>query len=362
MLKRLAALLAVFLIALPAYGADVSAACKDWSATSNSNNPSGSTTIGTGLDDNLREIQGSVIRCLNYKGADIASAGTTDLGAVEGLAHTVTGTTTITSFGTVRAGVWKVVIFSGALTLTHNATSLILPGAANITTVAGDVLLTMSEGSGNWRVWAYIRGTTGATATKQQVRTVYTSGSGTHTITSGATRINVRLVGGGGGGGAAKSNSGGNGGDSTFSTVTAGGGGGGFTNGGQGGASGIPTGGDINIRGGNGGAGSINGSTNSQGGAGGSSAFGGGGGESASNGAGLAGALNSGGGGSGGGDTAANTSGGGGGAGGYAEKLIVSPAASYSYAVGAAGTAGAAGSNAGGAGAAGIIIVDEFFN
>lgn len=354
--------LVLLLAMLPAQAADVPAACKDWSPTSNSNSPSGSTTIGSGLDDNLREIIGGTIRCLNYKGADIASATTTDLGAVEGLAHNVTGTTTITSFGTVRAGVWKVIIFTGALTLTHNATSLILPGAANITTVSGDIAMAMSEGSGNWRVWNYIRGTTGSTASKQPVRTVYTTGSGTHTITTGATRINIRLVGGGGGGAAAKTNSGANGGDTTFGALTAGGGGGGVTNGGSGGASGQPSGGDINIRGGNGSAGSNDGSTNSKGGSGGSSALGGGAGESASNGAGLAGALNSGGGGSGGGDTGGNTSGAGGGAGAYVEKLINGPAASYSYAVGAAGTGGAAGTNTGGNGAAGIIIVDEFFN
>jgi len=107
------------------------------------------------LDDNLRELQGAVVRGLSHKGADIASATTTDLGAVEGLAHDITGTTTITGFGTVRAGIWKIIKFEGALTLTHNATSLILPGGANITTADGDVALVISEGSGNWRCLSY---------------------------------------------------------------------------------------------------------------------------------------------------------------------------------------------------------------
>lgn len=137
--------------------ADVSAALKDWSATSASNSPAGGATIGTGLDDNLREIQGAIVRGLSNKGADIASATTTDLGAVEGLAHDITGTTTITSFGTVRAGIWKIIKFEGALTLTHNATSLILPGAANITTADGDVAIVCSEGSGNWRCASYVK-------------------------------------------------------------------------------------------------------------------------------------------------------------------------------------------------------------
>lgn len=144
--------------------ADVSAALKDWSATSSSNSPSGSTAIGTGLDDNLREIQGAITRGLSHKGSDIASAATTDLGAIEGLFHDITGTTTITSFGTVRAGILKVIKFEGALTLTHNATSLILPGGANITTANGDIAIVSSEGSGNWRCASYVKAATAPAA------------------------------------------------------------------------------------------------------------------------------------------------------------------------------------------------------
>lgn len=135
--------------------ADVSATLAAWSSTSNSNNPSGTTVVSTGLDDNLREIQGVIVRGLSNKGADIASATTTDLGAVEGLMHDITGTTTITSFGTVRAGIWKILKYEGALTITHNSSSLILLGAENRTTANGDTQIVMSEGSGNWREIAY---------------------------------------------------------------------------------------------------------------------------------------------------------------------------------------------------------------
>lgn len=93
---------------------------------------------------------------LNFaKGADIASATTTDIGAATGNYVTITGTTTITGLGTVQAGTHRWVRFSGALTLTHNATSLILPGGQNITTAAGDCALFISEGSGNWRCQFY---------------------------------------------------------------------------------------------------------------------------------------------------------------------------------------------------------------
>lgn len=87
----------------------------------------------------------------------LASAGTTNLGAATSNDVIVTGTTTITAFGTASAGALRVVTFSGALTLTHDGTSLILPGAVNITTAAGDVGVFKSLGSGNWRCASYSR-------------------------------------------------------------------------------------------------------------------------------------------------------------------------------------------------------------
>lgn len=87
----------------------------------------------------------------------VASATTADLGAVPGRYINITGTITITGFGTIKAGTIKFVKFAGALTLTHNGTSLILPGAANIITAAGDTGIFVSEGSGNWRCLNYQR-------------------------------------------------------------------------------------------------------------------------------------------------------------------------------------------------------------
>lgn len=78
-------------------------------------------------------------------GTPIASATTTDLSTVVGNNVHITGTTTITALGTLPAGTQMTVIFDGALTLTHNASSLILPGSANITTAANDVATFVSE-------------------------------------------------------------------------------------------------------------------------------------------------------------------------------------------------------------------------
>lgn len=98
------------------------------------------------------------------KGSDIASATSTAIGAATGNYINVTGTTTITSFDTVQSGTVRFVQFTGALTLTHNATSLILPSGANITTAAGDTAIFASEGSGNWRCLNYSLKTGGALA------------------------------------------------------------------------------------------------------------------------------------------------------------------------------------------------------
>jgi hypothetical protein len=87
---------------------------------------------------------------------DLASAGTTNIGAANSANVRITGTTTITALGTALSGVTRHLRFAGALTLTHNATSLILPGAANITTAAGDTAIAISLGSGNWVVVNYV--------------------------------------------------------------------------------------------------------------------------------------------------------------------------------------------------------------
>lgn len=87
----------------------------------------------------------------------LASATTTDIGAASSVNVAISGTTTITGLGTAAAGLYRQGRFTGALTLTHNATSLILPGGANITTAANDRFGAYSLGSGNWLVLWYTK-------------------------------------------------------------------------------------------------------------------------------------------------------------------------------------------------------------
>jgi hypothetical protein len=89
---------------------------------------------------------------------DVAAASTVSLGAVASRNVRITGTTTITSFGVAAAGTVRNLRFAGALILTHNATSLILPnGGASIPVLAGDTLTVVSLGSGNWFALNYQR-------------------------------------------------------------------------------------------------------------------------------------------------------------------------------------------------------------
>lgn len=110
-------------------------------------------------DNTFKPYNGTAQTVNSFKKATIASATTTDLGTLAGNMAEVTGTTTITSFGSSASTDRPLfyVRFTGALTLTHNGTSLILPGSANITTVAGDAGLFEYLGSGNWRCLGYYR-------------------------------------------------------------------------------------------------------------------------------------------------------------------------------------------------------------
>lgn len=149
---------------------------------------------------------GTLTSALNYATtATIASAATTDIGAATSNDISVTGTTTITALGTIAAGAERTVTFAGALTLTHNATSLILPGAANITTAAGDVAVFISLGSGNWRCKSYQR-QSGRPIAEQAVvdwqKMVVLTATGSTTVPAGATRARAYAIGKGGDGAA----------------------------------------------------------------------------------------------------------------------------------------------------------------
>ena len=95
----------------------------------------------------------SANRPIEAKNADIASAAALPVLA-PGYAD-VTGTNAITSINSLGIGTEIKLQFDGILVLTHNATDLVLPGAANITTAAGDEAEFVEYATGDWRCTNY---------------------------------------------------------------------------------------------------------------------------------------------------------------------------------------------------------------
>ena len=98
------------------------------------------------------------------KGADVVSAASLPL-ITDGNYFDVTASNAITSMASVGVGTVIGLHFDAALTLTHHATDLILPGAANITTAAGDEAIFVEYASGDYRCLSYFTAATGAYVT-----------------------------------------------------------------------------------------------------------------------------------------------------------------------------------------------------
>lgn len=132
----------------------------DLSQTAASNYPAGTDSPSV-LDDVQRAHAAFIALLRDGKGQSsvqtIVGGATTDIGGVNSQFVEVTGTPIITSFGTNYTGV-RFARFTGAAVITHNATLINLPGAANITTVAGDSLIAVPNSAGNgWNVISYAR-------------------------------------------------------------------------------------------------------------------------------------------------------------------------------------------------------------
>jgi hypothetical protein len=147
----------------------------------------------------------------------LSSGSTTDLGTAASRVVTITGTTTISSLGsTAQDGEFYLVTFSGVLTLTYNATSLILPGAANITTAAGNTALFLCLGNGNWRCMFFSpppgTGPSVTAGVLLRIDSKVTSGSYSFSAPASANVALVKEVGGGGHGANGSISAGGGGG------------------------------------------------------------------------------------------------------------------------------------------------------
>jgi len=115
---------------------------------------------GATLGSNALAVTGTTAlsSTLNFGGyaaeGTVTAAATTDLGTSTANRQSVTGSTTITSFGT-GANLYRIIRFTGAPLLTYNATTLITPTKANIQAAPGDIATLTSDGSGNWTIISY---------------------------------------------------------------------------------------------------------------------------------------------------------------------------------------------------------------
>jgi hypothetical protein len=135
-------------------------------------------TYDAGINGFRLESGASSLDDVTTAGSDVASDATIVLDTASGGIVDVTGTTTITAI-TLAEGNIRFVRFTGALTLTHGA-SLVLPGAANITTVAGDWAIFIGDASSVVRCVAYLRAPT-VPATASDL----TSGGNSKVVTPG---------------------------------------------------------------------------------------------------------------------------------------------------------------------------------
>ena len=109
-----------------------------------------------GITTNSSNQNNEIYNIIGTKGADIASSATVVIGT-DGSFFDITGTTGISTQFTVDAGRVFTLQFDGALTFTHHATDLILPGGASITTAAGDIAVMYEYASADWRCVSYTK-------------------------------------------------------------------------------------------------------------------------------------------------------------------------------------------------------------
>ncbi len=117
------------------------------------------TTFSNVVEDATPQLGGFLDANGNYmqteKGGDIASASPLVIDT-DGDYFDVTGTTGFAAM-TVVADRQFTLQFDGALTMTHHATNLDLPGESNITTAAGDVAIFQSTGSNTVQCISYVK-------------------------------------------------------------------------------------------------------------------------------------------------------------------------------------------------------------
>jgi hypothetical protein len=139
-------------------------AVTQWSSTAGSNTDIGGININEGwfpdaVNNSIRELMAQVATQLGKANAfstPIAAASNTNLALATGWYVEITGSTTISQFGTVPAGQMYILKFSGTPTIVHHSSGNIMPNGVNISALVGDTAFMVSLGGGSWRCVSYI--------------------------------------------------------------------------------------------------------------------------------------------------------------------------------------------------------------
>jgi hypothetical protein len=115
--------------------------------------------ITNGIDSFVtqKDISGLENAIYENRGDALVAGATTDLSLANGNFVHITGTTLITSFGTVQKGARFVLTFDQAANIRASA-AIIIPGVTSGSTktaVPNDCCMIISEGTGNWRMVGY---------------------------------------------------------------------------------------------------------------------------------------------------------------------------------------------------------------
>lgn len=102
------------------------------------------------INNAIRQAMSSVLQEIAYQGTDISASASISLAGVDWRFMAVTGSASIISVGTGRAGLHRETVWKGPNTLV-GSTTLLTDGGANIVTATNDVTLFISLGSGTWR-------------------------------------------------------------------------------------------------------------------------------------------------------------------------------------------------------------------
>lgn len=146
------------------------------------------TKAGKGANADITFLSGASGAGIDFLSSSttVASAATVDLGALTTRRVQITGTATISSFGT-QPHRERLIHFAGACTLTHSA-NLMLPGGVNRTVAAGDRARATSDASGAWSVLVWGRADGKSYTPPAAVDVTGTSASGQAVLTGTATQ------------------------------------------------------------------------------------------------------------------------------------------------------------------------------